>query len=135
MNRRGFISKIVPAAVAAVALPSMREVAAETSKNLPDQEFYRGYRIVWLGWIEAVNQGLLYGKYLAVKDKQLWRVYSCYPGSTGKYWGDQIFEISVHHDQDCVDVETPKEMLTAYQFDAHCRLLKYIDGHFEELRG
>jgi hypothetical protein len=111
----------------------------ETPPKLENQEFYRGYRIIWLGWhrkavIQVNKPDCLNGFYCAATPNQLWRVYSLYPGTTDKYRGDQILNNNLQENQEVVEQSDPQELLEAYRFDAYCRLLNYIDKNFDELK-
>lgn len=60
-------------------------------------------------------------------------VYSCYPGGTGSFFGDMLFDISMRSNQQIPTLDSPLEQLETFTQEAKDRLFRYIDEHYEEL--
>jgi len=132
MNRRELLKTSFLASLAAPLLS--RSVDQFNPSELAD---YRGFKIRWRGFYPLANSDVIVGQMIAynphLKDGWGFHVYSSYPGGTGKFCSDQIFDTSVQGSQQCPTCLSSKEDLLRWRTEAFDRLVDYIEEHYEEL--
>jgi hypothetical protein len=127
MERRKLLKSIafLPGLMAIPTIPALSQLAGK----------YRGFKIIWRGWFELVNQHIVIGQWIAYRenDPYRWHVYSGYPGATGRCFPGYIFDTSVRGNQEYPGPWSTPEQLESYRQDALGRLIRYINEHYEEL--
>ena len=71
----------------------MGALGAASSAPVADEFMYRGFRLLWRGWIEPVNQNVSIGVWWAINEE----TDKCYAGTTLG-----VAE-RVHNEMDCID--------------------------------
>ena len=89
---------------------------------------YKGWTIKWSDWIPCMNQHLLVGRWVAMKEGESIGVYSSVPGACGWFLPGQMFDISIHEGQMFITPEITVVAAEKQKEMGLIRLLKFLDN-------
>lgn len=122
LSRRKFLASlsVVPVLTGAIARAEYEDRTPQMLKNFG--ELYRKYRLLWTGWKEAQSNDFLVGQWIAYpcypfplskimrNDSKYPKLYSSVPGSAGRFYGGDYFDISLQGHQKMICLATEESI-------------------------
>jgi hypothetical protein len=93
---------------------------------------YRGFTLLWSGWIGHIDHPCYYGHWIGVNKETDTLVYASYPGKEGKFQRGCNFEITMVHPQIDITIETPEHVKEQARMECLYRLRRVIDDLAQE---
>ena len=104
MNRRDLLKRIAGIVPCAAILPVAS--AINVKPQSAHGETLKGWKLLWTGWKDFPNGDMLAGQWLAYPNTVAnrheyagWMLFSSWPGSSGAYVSNQIFDLALRKDQ------------------------------------
>lgn len=126
MKRRSFIQSLLAVPV----VGALAKVAtSQPSPTLPRdiQTVYKGFTLMWSGWIGHQDHPRYYGHWLGVNKKTDRLVYASYPGKEGTFQRGCNFVITRVAPQIEITSETPEDVKEQARMECLNRLIRVID--------